>query len=167
MKKAVKIVFSVLFVFLIFASPCNALNINPNDYIQLKATKPAGVPLHREAKSSMFARLPDKTIVKVLQTTHTNWLKAGSEDLTGWIVKKYVDKAVQVSPGSGPTFPEGAQESRIWQSDDLCASAINAGARLPRNPDRGAEPIPAISCSKRLRLARIESFSNLALKTTL
>lgn len=70
MMKAIKIVSFVLFVFLIFTSPCGALNINPNDYFQLKATKPAGVPLHREAKSSMFARLLDKSIVKALQTTH-------------------------------------------------------------------------------------------------
>lgn len=68
MTKAVKIVSFVLFVFLFFASPCGALNINPNDYIQFKANKPAGVSLHWEAKSSMFARLPDKTIVFVLPT---------------------------------------------------------------------------------------------------
>jgi hypothetical protein len=32
---------------------------------------------------------------------------------------------------------------------------------------RGAEPIPAISCSKRVGLARIESFTNVALNTPL
>jgi hypothetical protein len=62
----------------------------------------------------MFARLPDKAIVQVLQTTHTNWLKIASEDLAGWIVKKYVDTVVDVSPGSGPAVPEGDQEMQIW-----------------------------------------------------
>jgi endonuclease/exonuclease/phosphatase family metal-dependent hydrolase len=83
----------------------------------------------------MFARLPDKAIVQVLQTTHTNWLKIASEDLAGWIVKKYVDTVVDVSPGSGPAVPEGDQEMQIWQSADSCASSVNAGARLARNPD--------------------------------
>jgi hypothetical protein len=57
MMKAITVVSSVWFALLILASPCGALNIHPNDYIQLKATKPASLLLHREAKSSMFARL--------------------------------------------------------------------------------------------------------------
>ncbi len=32
---------------------------------------------------------------------------------------------------------------------------------------RGAEPIPSISCSKRVKLARIKSFQNVVLKTQL
>lgn len=87
MTKATETVSFVSFVFLIFADPCAALTINPNDCIQLKAAKPSGVPLQRLAKSSMFARLPDKTMVRVLQTIHTNWLTLTSKGLTRWIVK--------------------------------------------------------------------------------
>ena len=137
MMKAIKTVSFVRFALLFIAFPCGALNINPNDYSQIRVTKPDGILLHRGANSSMFARLPKKTMVKVLQITNTNWLKVGSENSAGWIVKKYMDKVVQVPSGNGPAFPEGAQESQIWQSQsaDCCASAVNAGARPPRNPD--------------------------------
>jgi endonuclease/exonuclease/phosphatase family metal-dependent hydrolase len=125
----------VLLIIVAVVSVCShafALNIHTGDHIQLKATNPAGVPLHRESKPSMFARLPDKSVVTVLQTTHGNWLRVSHDGLTGWIVKRYIAKIVQAAPGGG-TVSTGKIDTRdVWQSPGMCRSVVASGARLPR-----------------------------------
>ena len=58
--------------------------------IELKATKKAGVPLHKEAKPSMFGRAPHGSKAKVL-AIKKNWYQVELQDgKKAWIVKKYI-----------------------------------------------------------------------------
>lgn len=60
--------------------------------IQLQAKKKQGVPLHKEAKSSMMGRAKHGTKATVLKI-QKNWYQIKTEDgKTAWIVKKYIAK---------------------------------------------------------------------------
>jgi hypothetical protein len=72
---------------------------------ELKATNPLGVPLHRQARSSLFGRAADGTIGTVIDLQNQNrWLNLTLPDgRTGWIVSGYVGRVLP--PGSASAQP--------------------------------------------------------------
>jgi hypothetical protein len=56
------------------------------DWIELKATNPSGVPLHKEAKSSLKDRVPDGAKARILELAKSgHWLRIRLEDgKEGW-----------------------------------------------------------------------------------
>lgn len=86
------------------ASPVFALEVEIGQRVQLKATKPIGVPLHEIASSSLKGRLPDQTIAEVIDTDDDkHWLKLKTDKQQGWIVDRYVSQVFDNSVDPSPT----------------------------------------------------------------
>ena len=51
-------------------------SFNIGQRIELKATHPLGVPLHRESRSSLFGRAPDRSKAKIMDlNANQRWLR--------------------------------------------------------------------------------------------
>lgn len=111
----------------LWALGCDALppSAGAQERVVLRATNPAGVPLHPEAESSALSgRIPDRTRVEVVRwSSDRRWLEVRAIDGTrGWVTARYV-------------APDGTQPGRLdpWSSRQACLAALRGVA--PR--DRG------------------------------
>lgn len=119
----------ILLAFTFSALPSEAVTINAGDCVKLNATHADGVPLHRESRSSMFMRLPDESVVRVLQTTNSNWIEITHDSRPGWIVKKYVENVVPCDDDNGD---DEVDYGSVWENGDQCDTFVRQGSRLPR-----------------------------------
>jgi uncharacterized protein YgiM (DUF1202 family) len=60
--------------------------------VELKAKKKAGVPLHKEAKSSMFARAPHGSKATVMEVRKSWYRIKLSDGKIGWVTRRYIAK---------------------------------------------------------------------------
>ena len=120
----------------LFSSSLTAAAYEVGQVVELKATKPIGVPLHRQAKSSLFGRAQTGTKGTIFDTAKQGrWLHLALEDgRTAWIVEKYVARAVEVGSddGSSPgtTVDPSDDELAVWSSPSQCEAVVNAGRRM-------------------------------------
>ncbi len=126
-----QIIIVLLFLLLSFATT-QALEINIGQSVKLKATNPSGVPLHRVAKSSMFDRLPDGTIVKVIEESGNNWLKVSSGTISGWIVKKYINEIIDASNSPTSTLSDEESQIEVWKDFSSCDSLVKLQKKLSK-----------------------------------
>lgn len=106
--------------------PAEEEKYREGDWIELKAAKPIGVPLHSEAKSSLKDRASDGAKAQILETANEGrWLKIRLEDgRERWIVEKYVGN--EIDP-PGPVTP--GDEAVVWRSVDGCNRVVAEGKR--------------------------------------
>lgn len=120
-----------LFVsFTIFFALTLLIGYEVGDWIELKATKPQGVPLHRESKSSMFGRALDGSKAKILGLADGgHWLKIELQDgRVGWIIERYVGNVI--SPPEEPPADITSNDNWLaWGSEDGCKGVIDQGRR--------------------------------------
>lgn len=101
----------------------------------LEATKPIGVPLHRNPAPSYLKHVPTGTSATIEQTAQNGqwlFLRLPNDD-TAWVHKKYL---IAGSPPAKPpaksdlplTAEEGAHE--VWASRDQCETAVKQGSRM-------------------------------------
>lgn len=112
----------------LFTSVFAAESISVGDRVELKATSPAGVPLHEEARSSMFGRAPDGSIGMVQEVqAGTNWIRLQLEDgRIAWIVRRYVGRVLPPGPVVDPT----QDAFTVWSSAEQCEQVVRAGRRM-------------------------------------
>ena len=81
---------------LLFSAATVSAQYKVGDWIELQAAHPKGVPLHRQAKSSMKGRVPDGAKAKILKLAKNgHWLKIHLEDgKEGWIIETYVGNEI-------------------------------------------------------------------------
>lgn len=118
----------------VVSSPAVAFDVG--ERVRLEATKPSGVPLHREARSSMFGRAPTGAEGEVLETANNGrWNKVDLDDGgTAWIVEKYL-RAASGSSASSTVSPPPANtegERKVWSSEDECRQVVQAGGRFDK-----------------------------------
>ncbi len=109
--------------------------IDVGDRVELKATNPAGVPLHGEARPSMFGRAPDGSIGMVEEVqAETNWIRLQLDDGRGaWIVRKYVARVLE---GGEPPVDTSQDALAVWSSREQCEQVVSAGRRMAaQQPD--------------------------------
>lgn len=123
-----------LMLLAIFTGASAAAGYEVGQVVELKATKPIGVPLHREARSSLFDRAQTGTKGTVIGTAKQGrWLQLVLEDgRTAWIVKKYVGRVVEPDGNGGPSPDPFGDELAVWSSLSQCEAVVNAGRRMPR-----------------------------------
>ena len=118
------------------------LTLDVGQRIELKAFSNLGVPLHREARSSLVGRAPDGSKAEILEfNINRHWLRIQLEtnDQTAWIVSRYVRRIIEGEPtpenGEAPGVTE--DERQVWTSAEACEQVVNAGRRMaPQQPDR-------------------------------
>ncbi len=117
----------------LLVNPALALEVEIGQQVQLKATKPIGVPLHERASSSLKGRLPDGTIASVVDTDdEKHWLKIATDDQQGWIVEKYVAQVLDPSsPIVTPIIPNDG--TTVWSSKEACRAIVDSEQRLARS----------------------------------
>lgn len=101
----------------------------------LEATKPIGVPLHRQPAPSYLKHVPTgtpATIEKTAQDGQWLFLRLPNED-QAWVHKKYL-KAGSPHP-KPPAKPEISKtatggEQAVWASRDQCEAVVKEGRRM-------------------------------------
>ena len=113
----------------LWALMANAQEVD--DEVRVKAAHELGVPLHREARSSLFARLADGSVAKVMEIgDQGRWLRVDAGNgMEGWIVRRYVDEILDDSP-SAPRQDPSSDELAVWSSLQGCEAVVNAGRRM-------------------------------------
>ena len=101
----------------------------------LEATKPAGVPLHREPSPSYLKHVPTGTPATIEKTTQNGkWLFVRLPDKgTAWVHKKYIKAgSSQASPSDGPEISRTVtgEEQAVWASRERCETVVNQGSRM-------------------------------------
>jgi endonuclease/exonuclease/phosphatase family metal-dependent hydrolase len=101
----------------------------------LEATKPIGVPLHRNPAPSYWKHVPrgtPATIEKTAQNGQWLFLRLPNES-TAWVHRKYL-KADSPQPNSSakPEVPKtmAGGEYAVWTSRDQCETVVNQGSRM-------------------------------------
>lgn len=125
----------MLVILLLLIIPSFSYAVEVGNTIELKATKPQGVPLHREPRPSMFERAPDMSRAVVTDMEGDgHWLEILLEDgQTGWIIEKYIGRIVTGSV----TAPSSEENSlRVWSSRAECEAVVNTGNRMPKESDK-------------------------------
>lgn len=101
-------------------------------WIQLRATNPQGVPLHREAGPSLIApRAPDGARAEILELADEgHWIKIRLRLPAGlaerWIIERYVARVVDGPPPPGSST---ADQGTVWGSEAGCRTVVTAGRR--------------------------------------
>ena len=111
-----------------------ALAFDVGERVRLEATRPSGVPLHSEAKSSMFGRAPTGSEGEVLETANNGrWNKVELDGgRTAWIIEKYLRAASgsSDSPAVSASPVNAEDERKVWSSESECRQVVEAGGRL-------------------------------------
>jgi endonuclease/exonuclease/phosphatase family metal-dependent hydrolase len=137
------LILAVLLASLIAPSVISAqLTLDVGQRIELKAFNKLGVPLHREAHSSLVGRAPEGSKAEILElNANRHWLRIQLEtnDQTAWVVSRYVRRIIEGEPapenGEAPAVTE--DERQVWTSAEACEQVVNAGRRMaPQQPDR-------------------------------
>jgi len=91
----------------LFSYSALALVVSPGDRLELKASKPIGVPLHENPFPSLVGRAPDGTVASVLETADGGqWIKIQLPDGNErWIVERYVGAVSNAEGSSTPDNP--------------------------------------------------------------
>ena len=118
-----------LLAVLLWASVASAQEVG--DAVRVKAAHGLGVPLHREARSSLFARLADGSVANVVAIGHQGrWLRIDAGNgMEGWIVRRYVDEVLDDST-SVPRHDSSSDELAVWSSPQGCEAVVKAGRRV-------------------------------------
>jgi len=113
---------------LLLASPSPAVEVEVGQTIEVKATNPQGVPIHRDPRPSMTGRVADGSRGQVLALADDgHWLKVTfAAGRTGWIIEQYVARVIAVPPPPGPV---PADEAKVWGSAEGCRQVVVAGRR--------------------------------------
>lgn len=124
--------FLILF-FLLAPGTVHAVDVDLGQRVKVVSSNPKGVPLHKDAKPSMTARIPNGSIVTVIDfDAEKHWLQVrvpgGTE---GWIVEKYVDEVLPGPPASNPE--EDAWQ--VWSSPAGCDAVVSSGSRMAVTSD--------------------------------
>jgi hypothetical protein len=108
-----------------------AQDVGVGSRVELKATNALGVPLHRQARPSLFGRAADGTIGTVIELQNQDrWLSLTLPDgRTGWIVSGYVSRVLPPDPPP----PNPANDVwEVWSSAERCETVVRAGRRNGR-----------------------------------
>jgi endonuclease/exonuclease/phosphatase family metal-dependent hydrolase len=103
--------------------------------VVLEATKPIGVPLHRQPASSYLKHVPTGTPANIEKTAQKGkwlFLRLPNRD-TAWVHRKYVKaRSPQSSPSAAPGLPRNAtgHEQAVWASREQCETVVNQGSRM-------------------------------------
>jgi len=113
--------------------------------VVLTATKPIGVPLHREPAPSYLKHVPGGTTAIIEHISkNTQWIQIRfASQETAWVLAKYVEPRSSVptspdpkpDPPGSPTIPhqppatEGGEEA-VWASREQCESILAKGTRM-------------------------------------
>ena len=131
-------VLCLLALLCVVSSPALAFDVG--ERIRLEATKPSGVPLHREAKSSMFGRAPTGSEGVVQETANKGrWNKVDLDDgRNAWIIDKYLRAASDSSSSSTNPATSIASDSerKVWSSPSECRQVVEAGGRFDTSEDQ-------------------------------
>ncbi len=129
--------YRLLAIFLVFAAvPAIAMDLEQGQSIELEATHPDGVPLHKRSENSMKGRVPDGSVVEIRALTEgTHWIKIRLEDgKEGWITDRYVKRIVSAQPVVGTAADDVAA---VWTSSVGCEEVIAGGGRMaPQTSDK-------------------------------
>jgi Bacterial SH3 domain len=110
-----------------------ALAAAVGDRVELRATHPAGVPLHSAPGGSQrFERVPGGTVATVIGLDRGgSWLELRVPDeRTGWISARYVGRTM-----AGPPPPDTSAERTVWASPEGCQQVVSGGSRMsPADP---------------------------------
>jgi len=117
---------------LVLIAPASAQDVAIGDNVVLRATSPLGVPLHREARSSLFGRAPDGATGSVLDLAQDGrWLKLQLVDgRTGWVVSRYAAAQTASGPTTPAVSPASADEAAVFGSREQCEQVVRAGGRM-------------------------------------
>ncbi len=120
---------AVLTVLLLLSTSCWALEVAVGSRVELKATNPLGVPLHRQPRPSLFGRVADRTVGTVIGLQNENrWLNLTLPDSrTGWVVAGYVSQVLPPTPVVNPRNDVW----EVWSSAERCETVVRAGRRMP------------------------------------
>jgi hypothetical protein len=114
-------------------APDRAFAAAVGDQVELRATHPAGVPLHSAPGGSQrFQRVPGGTVATVIGLERGgSWLELRvPDDRTGWISARYVGRLV-----AGPPPPDTSAERTVWTSPEGCQRVVGSGGRMaPADP---------------------------------
>lgn len=126
--------FSVFISLILFSSQLvwAKASYGPGDWVILMSSKSLGIPLHSEAKSSLFDRVKNGTRAKILDTAKKNtWFNVLLEDgRKGWITNRYIQKRIQtpqdvteaLKKQAAAIRPVSDPVKRIWSSEKGCKS---------------------------------------------
>jgi hypothetical protein len=140
MKKLITILLVILsFSWCLIALPALALDVEVGQQVQLKARIDEGIPLHRDSSPSLFDRVKDGTIVKVLDTANDqSWINIETPDgKKGWIVERYVAQVLDrlVLPNDNDNNSSDLVDdilTKVWTSANACDAVVNSGRLLSR-----------------------------------
>jgi hypothetical protein len=112
--------------------PALAGDFQVGDTVVLHATKPVGVPLHREPTPSFWKHVPTGSPATIRKTAKDGrWLsivlETGEE---GWVVQKYIRSATQRPPKPGQVSDQTKDEQAVWSTPALCEQIVQDGKRL-------------------------------------
>ncbi|HNP61450.1 MAG TPA: endonuclease/exonuclease/phosphatase family protein [Nitrospirales bacterium] len=131
--------FSTVFLFTWFTlcgwSFTFAQDFQVGQSVMLEATKPIGVPLHRNPSPSYLKHVPSGTSATIEETAQNGqwvYLRFPNDD-KAWVHKKYL-KAGSPQPGP-PAKPENSRtaeggEQAVWASRDQCEAVVKQGNRM-------------------------------------
>ncbi len=103
--------------------------------VMLEATKPIGVPLHRNPAPSYLKHVPTGTSATIEQTAQNGqwlFLRFRNDD-KAWVHKKYLKAgSSQPKPPAKPEIPRTAEggEHAVWASRDQCEAVVKQESRM-------------------------------------
>ena len=101
----------------------------------LEATKPIGVPLHRQPAPSYLKHVPTGTPATIEKTTQDGqwlFLRLPNEE-QAWVHKKYLKAGSPLpNPSPDPIVIQTATggERAVWASREQCEAIVNQGSRM-------------------------------------
>jgi hypothetical protein len=114
-------------------APDSAFAAAVGDQVELRATHPAGVPLHSAPGGGQtFQRVPGGTVATVIDLARGgSWLQLRLADArTGWIAGRYVGRTLAGAPP-----PDTSAERLVWTSPESCQQVVGSGGRMaPADP---------------------------------
>lgn len=125
---------------LLVATSSWALDLAVGTRVDLQATNPLGVPLHRQPHPSLFGRVADGTIGTIIGLRDENrWLNVTLPDnRVGWVLGGYVRRVLPpATPPVDPRLDSANDVSEVWTSAERCEIVVRAGRRM-----QGARPNP-------------------------
>jgi len=110
--------------------------VDVGDWIKVKSSNLSGVPLHSEARSSMFGRAQNNSVVQVIDLAQDgHWLKIRLQDgREGWIIEKYVDGPATAPSTTQPVVTTD-DKSKVWEFYLSCKEIIDYGKRAAQQSD--------------------------------
>ncbi len=136
MYKRMNEILPILFCLYLFSvgllSPALAGDFQVGQTMSLHATKPIGVPLHREPTPSFWKHVPHGSLATIRKITKDGrWLdimlETGEE---GWVVQKYLQPAPSGPDQSDKTSDPARDEQIVWSSPTQCEQVVHDRRRM-------------------------------------